>query len=131
MTSTQRPLDRTMRDVPTPTNDRSPIGKPGTRPTRAVAAALVGTALFALAGCQTATPAADEPATTDRQFGASVREAMARQTIDPQAASKAGDPKGDAGTARTAMGRYQDSFKQPPKTFNVLGIGGVATGSER
>jgi hypothetical protein len=60
----------------------------------------------------------------DARFGESVRQAQARQTIDPEA-GRHGDPvRGIDGRAgSSAIERYQDSFKAPPRTFDVLNIG--------
>jgi hypothetical protein len=35
----------------------------------------------------------------------------------------------DGQAAREAMGRYHDSFKKPPPSFNVINIGGSIAGS--
>ena len=61
----------------------------------------------------------------DRQFGDAVRSARAQQTINPEA-SRNPDPVAgiDGKAAAEAMGRYHDSFKTPPPTFNVINIGG-------
>lgn len=99
-----------------------------------LAATLAIAAVATLAGCATSTAGYQE-SPTDRAFGDTVRQAQTRQTIDPDAAAKSAKAEaagqtvqGDAQSARQAVGRYQDSFKAPPKTFNVLGVGGVAGG---
>ena len=77
--------------------------------------------LGALAGCASA------PSRTDAAFGESVRQARAVQTINPDAAARAGDPSVgiDARASRSAIDLYQESFKAPQRTFDILGIGGV------
>ena len=61
---------------------------------------------------------------TDQDFGHSVREARARQTIDVDACSKhAGHAGTDAQSAVLSMERYRETQKTPPPTFNVLEIG--------
>jgi len=61
----------------------------------------------------------------DARFGEAVRQAQALQTLNPEA-GLAGDPvtgiDGQAGAA--AIDRYQESFRTPPRTFEVFGIGG-------
>ena len=60
----------------------------------------------------------------DAAFGESVRQATAMQTINPSAGANADPVTGiDARSGRSAMERYHESFKTPPKTFEV-GIGG-------
>jgi hypothetical protein len=65
----------------------------------------------------------------DTSFGKAVREARAKQTLNPRA-SENKDPvlgiDGQAGVA--AQGRYQESFRTPPRTFEVHSIGGSLTG---
>ena len=77
-----------------------------------------------LTGCGSTTP------NLDAKFGDAVRASQQQQILDPSA------PKGnnpvlgiDGQAATNAQGRYQDSFKTPPKTFEVLGIGGTARSS--
>lgn len=78
---------------------------------------------LALAGC------ADLSPTVDLHHGAALRQARLAQTIDPQAAQRAGDVSGiDGKAAREAMKRYVDSFKEPPPTINVINIGGSVAG---
>ena len=75
----------------------------------AVAAALLG-------GC-----AATPTPVLDQSFGRAVDAAKSQQTINP-AASRNTDPvRGiDGAAAKEAIGRYQDSFKAPPPTFDVI-----------
>jgi hypothetical protein len=65
----------------------------------------------------------------DANFGNAVRQARTAQTLNPEASANR-DPvlgiDGQAGAA--AQTRYQDSFKAPPKTFEVINIGGTLTG---
>ncbi|OJX08796.1 MAG: hypothetical protein BGO72_16085 [Burkholderiales bacterium 70-64] len=84
---------------------------------------LAGTAAL-LGACAPVAPVEQGPIYT--RFGDAVREARARQTLNPEA-SRNTDPvagiDGEAG--RQAIDGYQRSFKEPPRTFNILGIGGT------
>ena len=72
-----------------------------------------------LAGC--AIPATPQ---YDAGFGESVRQARALQVINPAASSNTDPVAGIDGEAgQEAIGRYHDSFRAPPSTFSVLGIG--------
>lgn len=73
-----------------------------------------------VAGCGSVTPE------LDARFGDAVRTAREQQTLNPVPAAASKDPVQsiDAKAAVNAQERYQDSFKTPPKTFDVLGIGG-------
>ena len=66
----------------------------------------------------------------DASFGKALREARANQTLNPRA-SENKDPvlgiDGQAGVA--AQGRYQESFRTPPQTFEVNSIGGGISGN--
>jgi hypothetical protein len=77
-----------------------------------------------LAGCASTTPV------LDANFGNAVRQARTAQTLNPEASSNR-DPvlgiDGQAGAA--ALDRYHESFKTPPKTFEVINIGGAITGN--
>lgn len=77
-------------------------------------------ALALLSGCTSVTPVADS------HFGEAVRAARAAQTLNPQASATNRDPVTglDGRAGATAVERYHDSFKAPPRTFEVLGIGG-------
>jgi hypothetical protein len=81
-------------------------------------------ALSTLSGCAaTATP------NVDAHFGEAVLAARALQTINPDAARNPDPVNGiDGRAARDAMGRYHDSFKTPPPSFNVINIGGSISG---
>lgn len=77
-----------------------------------------------LSACASVTPV------VDASFGKAVRQARASQTLNPTASSNR-DPvlgiDGKAGAA--AQERYQESFKSPPKTFEIINIGGTLTGN--
>ena len=85
--------------------------------------ALLGAASTLMAGCaSTTTP------NYDRHFGEAVRTARAQQTLNPDASRNTDPVTGlNGAAAREAIGRYQDSFKAPPQTFEVMGIGGGLT----
>ncbi len=75
--------------------------------------------IYQLTGCGSTTP------NLDAKFGDAVRAAQQQQTLDPSV------PKGDdpvlgidGQAAASTQGRYQESFKTPPQTFEVFGIGG-------
>ncbi len=76
-----------------------------------------------LAGCASTTPVMDS------KFGDAVRQARTAQTLNPNASANR-DPvlgiDGKAGAA--AQERYQESFRTPPKTFEVINIGGSLSG---
>lgn len=84
----------------------------------------LGATLLALAGCASSTPA------LDASFGNAVREARAAQTLNPKASAQNTQPALgiDGKAANEAQQRYVDSFKAPPKTFEVINIGGSITG---
>ena len=80
-------------------------------------------AALTLSACASRTPLIDQ------RFGQAVTAAKARQTIDPQAASKAPAPNGiDGAAANESVLRYRDSFKSPPPTFVIIN-GASAQGS--
>lgn len=61
----------------------------------------------------------------DARFGDAVRASRERQILNPGASANKDPVLGiDAKAAVSAQERYQESFKSPPKTFEVLGIGG-------
>lgn len=84
-------------------------------------ATLVATSV--LAACSTTTPQ------LDAVFGQAVREARVAQTLNPKASENT-DPvlgiDGKAGAA--AQQRYLESFQTPPRTFEIINIGGSITG---
>lgn len=82
-------------------------------------------ATAAVAGCaSSATP------NYDMRFGQAVQRARVAQTINPAAAST--DPASglDGSAAREVAGRYQDSFRKPPPTVNVINIGGSISSNQ-
>ncbi len=84
---------------------------------------LIAVAIAALAGCAANTP------NLDAHFGEAVRTARAQQTINPDGPRNPDPVAGlDGRAAKSAMDTYQDSFKAPPPTFNVINIGGGITG---
>ncbi len=89
----------------------------------AAAAAAVSLAAVLLAGCAGLPPV--ETRTLDMQFGDAVRQARAQQTLHP-AAGRSTDPVSgiDGVAAQNTIEQYQKGFKEPPPTFNILGIGG-------
>ena len=76
-----------------------------------------------LAACASTTPQ------LDAVFGDAVREARTAQTLNPKASENT-DPvlgiDGKAGAA--AQQRYQESFQAPPRTLEIINIGGAITG---
>jgi len=83
------------------------------------------TLLFGLlAGCASVTP------NYDAKFGDAVRAARQAQILNPTALPDADPVLGlDAQAAVNAQGRYQDSFKAPPKTFDITGESGSRFGN--
>ncbi len=92
-------------------------------PTRLAGALTAASLAVLLTACAATTPA------LDANFGNAVRQARSTQTINPNASANR-DPvlgiDGRAGAA--AQERYQESFKAPPKTFEIVNIGGALTG---
>ena len=81
----------------------------------------------ALSGC-TAIEGAHSGAAprTLEAFGDAVREARSRQVIDPHAGVGQFPVVGiDGQAAVSAWRRYQESFREPPPAFEVMGIGGT------
>lgn len=73
-----------------------------------------------LVACGSTTPG------LDAQFGDSVRAAQTLQTVNPTPPISQNPVIGiDARAAVNAQERYNDSFKAPPRSFEVLGIGGA------
>ena len=65
----------------------------------------------------------------DAKFGNAVRAARLAQTLNPNVGAKADPALGlDGASAGNALERYQDSFKAPPTTFEIINIGGVLSG---
>lgn len=82
--------------------------------------------LVTLAGCVSPAPYVES------QMGHAVNAAKAQQTLNPDA-SKNPDPVAgiDGRAARSSVERYEDSFKAPPPTFEVININSGATSSGR
>ena len=77
--------------------------------------------LLALSAC--ASPAPD----VDAHFGKAVTAAVAKQTLNPEAARQPGDASGiDGAAAAESLNRYHDSFKAPPPTFVIINSGATA-----
>lgn len=86
--------------------------------------------LLALAAATQLTACAVTP-NYDARFGDAVRQARLQQTLDPDASNNLTPVTGiDGPAAKEAIGRYQDSFKTPPPTFNVINIGGDLSGAK-
>jgi hypothetical protein len=92
-------------------------------PTQILRPAFLLAATGLLAACASTTPQ------LDAVFGDAVREARTAQTLNPKASENT-DPvlgiDGKAGAA--AQQRYQESFQAPPRTFEIINIGGAITG---
>jgi hypothetical protein len=72
-------------------------------------------------GCALLPPSAP---TVDTTFGSAVRQGLVQQTYRQRAATVPDTGELDAQAARSALNRYRDSFKTPPPSFTVIGIGG-------
>jgi hypothetical protein len=79
--------------------------------------------LVVLVGCAGTRPLGSSTPALDQQFGESVRQLRTAQTLDPDAAARnlGKTTTLDGQAASQAAGRYQDSFKEPPPTFTILG----------
>lgn len=87
-------------------------------------ACLVAALAAALAGCATSTTP-----DLDARFGQALTDVRAAQTLNPAGMPVDAQALGIGGKpAVHAQERYQDSFKTPPRTFEVLGIGGSLSG---
>ena len=76
-----------------------------------------------LTGCGSTTPE------LDAKFGDAVRTARQQQTLNPAAPTGNNPVLGiDGQAAASSQDRNHDSFKAPPKTFEVFGIGGTGGG---
>ena len=83
-------------------------------------ATLIGL-IYQLTGCGSTTP------NLDAKFGDAVRASQQQQTLDPNAPEGNNPVMGiDGQAAAGAQERYQESFKTPPKSFEVFGIGGTS-----
>lgn len=77
--------------------------------------------LFVLTGVLGACASSTTPE-LDKKFGQAVRSSMEAQVLNPKGtATKDPVTTIDAAAAAGAQQGYQDSFKTPPKTFEVLG----------
>jgi hypothetical protein len=77
-----------------------------------------------LSACTSTTPV------LDASFGDAVRQARAAQTLNPNASANRDPVLGiDGQAAAAAQDRYHESFKTPPKTFEIINIGGELTGN--
>ncbi|MFW5330453.1 hypothetical protein [Hydrogenophaga sp. ZJX-1] len=86
-----------------------------------LAALLATTSL--LTACASTTPQ------LDAVFGDAVREARTAQTLNPKASENTDPVLGIDGKAgASAQQRYQESFQAPPRTFEIINIGGAITG---
>lgn len=91
---------------------------------RAGASIAVTMAALLLAACAGHSPV--ETRELDTRFGDAVRQARAQQTLNPEAGRNTDPVSGiDGVAAQNTIDEYQKSFKEPPRTFNVLGIGGT------
>jgi hypothetical protein len=79
----------------------------------------------ALAGCVAPAPHLEE------NFGNAVRQAVAQQTLNPNA-SLNNDPVAgiDGESAKNAADLYEETFKSPPPVVNVINIGGSISGGK-
>ena len=68
-----------------------------------------------LTACASTTPV------LDANFGNAVRQARSAQTLNPDASANRDPVLGiDGQAAAAAQERYQESFKAPPKTFEII-----------
>ena len=68
---------------------------------------------------------------TNADFGGSVRDAIARQTINPAGVGRDGVSPGlDGASARATVDRYMKTSEQPPSSGDVfkVGVGSSASG---
>lgn len=76
-----------------------------------------------LAGC-----ASSPTPNYDLRFGDAVRDARARQTLNPDAAGAPVVTGMDGKSAREAITLYGKTFQSPPPVVNVINIGGSIAG---
>ncbi len=88
-----------------------------------IPAILSSTLLLVLAGCAGSQPFGASTPNYDRHFGDSVRQVRTAQTLDPDASARnlGKTTTLDGQAASEATQRYQDSFREPPPTFTILG----------
>jgi uncharacterized lipoprotein len=80
--------------------------------------------LLGLSGC-----AGSNTPNLDAKFGQAVRHARQQQTLNPTAGTNTDPVLGiDAAAAVQTQGQYVDSFKTPPKSFEVMGTTGASSG---
>jgi hypothetical protein len=83
--------------------------------TRCLGALTVTSCAVLLTACAVTTPV------LDANFGNAVRQARSAQTLNPNASANRDPVLGiDGKAAVSAQDRYQESFKSPPKTFEVI-----------
>ncbi len=88
-----------------------------------VAGALAAVALLSTACTTPATPS------YDARFGEAVRQAQAMQTLNPDAGKNTDPVIGiDGESGKNAVDGYQESFKAPPRSFEIFDIGGGLQG---
>lgn len=86
--------------------------------------AKVGNLLACLLLVLSATGCANTPYSDAPQWGQSVRQAIAAQTLNPDARpQKWTTPDTDAVAMKSAVDRYQSSFDKPLAPVNVMNIG--------
>lgn len=82
-------------------------------------------ATLLLAGCAGGPLDAGTTPNYDATFGQAVRQAVARQTLNPDGPSNRDPVAGiDGESAKNAIDRYQGSFRAPTQTFEPTAIGG-------
>jgi hypothetical protein len=88
------------------------------------AARLFASLIACLGLCACVTPT---PPYLDASIGESVAFARARQTLNPEASRNTDPAAGIEGTtAVEGMTRYVESFRAPPRTFEVINVNGAA-----
>lgn len=83
--------------------------------------------LFAIAFVSAAVTGCALTPELDEHFGDAVATSRSAQTISPQGSAVPAMGL-DGKAAKETMGRYQDSFKSPPPSINVINIGGDLSG---
>lgn len=92
---------------------------------RTGAALAVSLTTVLVAGCAGLPPV--ETRELDARFGDAVRQARAQQTLNPEASRNTDPVAGiDGVAAQNTIEQYQKGFREPPPTFNILGIGGTS-----
>lgn len=76
-----------------------------------------------VSGCASVTPV------LDARFGDAVRQARVSQTLNPAASANRDPVLGlDGASGAAAQERYRESFRTPPRAFEILNIGGTISG---